>query len=313
MMTRSCLVCLLSLAAVVPPLRAARGEVAESRATPLQIPPGAVSIQQKLLTRAEFEYQAVPLLEFVKRVSEKHNLPLRVDERAVRNAGISLDVHVSALYPTVTVRAALFATLRKYGLRYRIDEDRLVIEPTPRVSDAPLLQQMRENAEELQLIPPRKKPAAWVEPLRIQLVPVGPGNPAPRLRLGSNALNEWLSGEPGFVVDEAGTHLDERLRARIATMDRVCGLTDPQKRKLELAGGEDNRRLLERIDELRQRFEPLKEGFGKAVLELHDGALMLREPLAYGPYDEGSLFAKVLSATLTAEQAAAWKESRKKR
>jgi len=50
----------------------------------------------------------------------------------------------------------------------------------------------------------------------------------------------------------------------------------------------------------------------KEVSNLHDDALRLREPLASGPFDERSLFAKVLTTALTPEQAAAYRRSRVK-
>src|SRR5262245_54392388 len=77
-MCRGLISLLILAAAFLPGFALDEGAAGE---TAQQAPQNAADIQRKLLARVEFEYEAVPLLEFVKRVSAKSGLPMRVDEQ----------------------------------------------------------------------------------------------------------------------------------------------------------------------------------------------------------------------------------------
>lgn len=121
-------------------------------------------------------------------------------------------------------------------------------------------------------------------------------------------IDQWFFGVDGDVGAA-------RTRKRFATFlqmwingaDRVCGLTEEQKKKLQLAGRGDIKRVFDRIKEIRQKsqlvgvrkfideeFEPLQREF------LGDG---------FG----GSLFNKTLRSTLTPEQTAKYETAVGKR
>ena len=94
------------------------------------------------------------------------------------------------------------------------------------------------------------------------------------------------------------------LDKKIKGIDRICVLTDEQKQKLELAGRGDIERLLERIVRLREKYVSLLEQSEKLKELLTGEVEPMRAVFRAGPFDEGSLFAKVRKSILTAGQAA---------
>ncbi len=70
-----------------------------------------------------------------------------------------------------------------------------------------------------------------------------------------------FGNESGSVADaiEVRNEHDMRLRQKIAIVDRVCGLTGPQKEKLELAGRGDIKRLFDRVEKVARHFELVKD------------------------------------------------------
>jgi WD40 repeat protein len=100
----------------------------------------------------------------------------------------------------------------------------------------------------------------------------------------------------------AQRRMDRLLKSRIEGIDRVCGLREDQIRKLELAGGQDVRRLLERIKEIRQgKFEGAQRD---AEIE----KVSLDHQLRYDTYGDRSFFSKVLKSTLSDEQSAKFEQ-----
>jgi len=91
--------------------------------------------------------------------------------------------------------------------------------------------------------------------------------------------------------------MDRLLKTRLAAVERICGLREDQVRKLELAGGQDIRRLLDGIREVRQ-----KPGEGNRR-DAQAEKMSLEHQLKYDTFGDRSLFSKVLTSTLTEDQA----------
>lgn len=96
--------------------------------------------------------------------------------------------------------------------------------------------------------------------------------------------------------------LDSLLKEKIALVDKICDLTDVQKKKLELAGRGDIKRLTDRVKELKTQFELVKNDVAK-INELHNRAQLLENGVTMpGISSDGSLFIKILEQLLTVEQ-----------
>jgi hypothetical protein len=117
-------------------------------------------------------------------------------------------------------------------------------------------------------------------------------------------------------IADARARLIRRVRAKIESVDHICRLTDAQKQKLQLAGRGDIKRLMDRIEELRDRIESrdVEDGNLHQLRDLaselsRDGSPLRRETES-GPFGDGSLFAKTLRTVLTPDQAAEYAQGR---
>jgi len=109
----------------------------------------------------------------------------------------------------------------------------------------------------------------------------------------------------------------QRLEARIKTVDRIVGLEEKQRKKLEIAAQADLRRLTDTVAEVRAKYagrtlkvDPRNGGFGdeaqKVIQEVQQDATRCREVIGQAA-GAGSLLAKVITGTLDEEQAKKYK------
>ena len=109
----------------------------------------------------------------------------------------------------------------------------------------------------------------------------------------------------------------QRLEARITTVDRIVGLEDKQRKKLEIAAQSDLRRLAATVAEARAKYagrslkvDPRNGGFDaeaqKVAEEVRQDATRCREVIGQAA-GAGSLLAKVITGTLDEEQAKKYK------
>jgi hypothetical protein len=95
-------------------------------------------------------------------------------------------------------------------------------------------------------------------------------------------------------------HLEARLTGRLDSLQYTCHLTVPQRKKLELAGRGDIKRLMDRLDPIFGRSSSSTvEDIQRLTTETRDLFNALN-----GPFDAGSLFSKAMITTLTKEQVA---------
>jgi hypothetical protein len=127
------------------------------------------------------------------------------------------------------------------------------------------------------------------------------------LLLEPRGLDAYVDG-PGLVVtiraetaDAVGNRLEKFLEYELQIIDHLCQLTDVQKRKLQLAGRGDIRRLSEGITERAQKLK-LAGNDEKKVDEICREIEQLQGSIQSGPFGKGSLFRKGLETTLTAGQ-----------
>jgi hypothetical protein len=107
------------------------------------------------------------------------------------------------------------------------------------------------------------------------------------------------------------------LQQNIDRVDRICELTDAQRKKLELSGGRDISLYLQESDEFRPRIQKrydqnaVRNGELEAVIfKLCRETQRFRDAIEEGIFGKSSLFAKTLNTTLTVEQTAKWRKSK---
>ncbi|MBM4004910.1 MAG: hypothetical protein FJ295_16745 [Planctomycetes bacterium] len=110
----------------------------------------------------------------------------------------------------------------------------------------------------------------------------------------------WVYGQQGGGQGFA-QRLDALLRLRIEEIDRVCGLSELQKKKLLLAGKGDLKRFNDRVDELRVKFEKVRfdqEKFNNIWQEIGPVQTQVQQ----GLFGRGSFFQKAVRPALKPEQ-----------
>lgn len=117
-------------------------------------------------------------------------------------------------------------------------------------------------------------------------------------------FENWAMGG-GAVrsVDGARQRFAALLVLQLEEIDRACQLTAAQKAKLRLMGAGDTKRLLDDLAEAKRRFNQL----GNDMQQLQQVVPLvqpIQRAVQTGPFQPGSLFAKSLKHTLTAEQGA---------
>jgi hypothetical protein len=96
--------------------------------------------------------------------------------------------------------------------------------------------------------------------------------------------------------------LDSQLAMQIETIDKVCGLTVAQKKKLQLAGRGDIKRFLDRCESVKRKYQSSEHDIQPWLREIHQDMNRLRVTWRGGLFQEDSLLVKSLRNTLTSEQ-----------
>jgi hypothetical protein len=89
------------------------------------------------------------------------------------------------------------------------------------------------------------------------------------------------------------THLDKLLEKRLREVEAMFALTEPQRKKLRLAGKGDIQRVLDLLDEARGEFEGARGDAGK-LAELQRDLKLIEMRVSDGLFGDRSLFTKTL-------------------
>jgi hypothetical protein len=124
-------------------------------------------------------------------------------------------------------------------------------------------------------------------------------------------FEQWIFREFQNAAGARG-RLDALLTLNIETVAQSCGLTEPQRQKLWLAGRGDIKRFFDRVDELRRKFQLVKTDQNR-IQELFREVQPFHATFSAGPFGESSIFFKALKNTLTSEQTALYDEAARER
>ena len=121
-------------------------------------------------------------------------------------------------------------------------------------------------------------------------------------QIPEESFDQWVFQNNGNAI-QAGRNLKLLLELQIAGIDQACGLTESQRRKLELAGTIDIRSFFDRVEEVRDQFLLVRldqEAFNKA--NIWQKISPLQQELAAGLFGPSSFYQKVRRSTLTEKQ-----------
>jgi hypothetical protein len=120
--------------------------------------------------------------------------------------------------------------------------------------------------------------------------------------MNDDQFDQWVFGNMGLGnAGAARNRLDSLLTLNVDDLERTCGLTPAQKKKLLLAGRGDIKRFFDRVEEIRKRFTKGQNDQNQFA-QLWQEVQPLRNAYHAGFFDEESIYAKALKGTLTPEQ-----------
>jgi hypothetical protein len=113
-------------------------------------------------------------------------------------------------------------------------------------------------------------------------------------------FDQRVSGRvPG--INEVRDRYESALKSRIDRTVRLYGLSEAQKKKLQLAGRGDIKRLLDRVEDTRKKARMSARDADEFQAVVPDNRPLHLMPIGE-LFGEGSLFAKTLKTTVTKEQ-----------
>jgi hypothetical protein len=116
---------------------------------------------------------------------------------------------------------------------------------------------------------------------------------------GIEQFEQWIFNRTGGA-GIARNRLNAALELHIDEINRFCGITDIQKRKLMLAGRGDIKRFFDRVDDAKRRYLLVMNDQNHNIWE---DIQPLQTALNVGIFGDESMFAKTVKKTLTSEQA----------
>jgi hypothetical protein len=90
---------------------------------------------RKLADPAEVRADKTPLKDVLAKLSKQHNVPIQIDDAALKNAGVATDVPITATIKNLTLRAALTQLLKDLKLRHAAKDGVIVVTADVEVQD----------------------------------------------------------------------------------------------------------------------------------------------------------------------------------
>jgi hypothetical protein len=118
--------------------------------------------------------------------------------------------------------------------------------------------------------------------------------------LNFDQMDQWVFGRFGGSGG-ARNKLDSSLLLRIDDLERTCGITEAQKKKLRLAGRGDIKRFFDRVEDLKRKFQL---GQNEPNANIWQEIQPLQIELNTGLFGDESIYAKTIRRTLSHDQAA---------
>lgn len=119
---------------------------------------------------------------------------------------------------------------------------------------------------------------------------------------------QWVYGQSYPAQFEQ--KVESQFALQLDTVQRVCTLSDSQKKKLELAGRGDAKRFYRTVDALKEKCVGRSH---QALNEIWQEIQPLRTKADAGLFGEASLFRKTLRQTLSPEQSAQYEKQERER
>jgi hypothetical protein len=124
----------------------------------------------------------------------------------------------------------------------------------------------------------------------------------------------WVFGNMGGNGNAgvARNRLDSLLALHVEDIERSCGLTAVQKKKLLVAGRGDIKRFFDLVEQTRKKFDKLKNDQNQLGM-IWQEIQPLQATFNSGLFNDESIFTKAIKATLSHDQATQYQEVQRER
>lgn len=119
-------------------------------------------------------------------------------------------------------------------------------------------------------------------------------------------FEQWVFGSQN--AQQGIRRIESQLTLQVEAINRVCGLTDDQVAKLQLAGQGDLKRFLSEVAVVRKKFMKVRRN-RNAFNEIWQDIQPLQTKMNAGLFSEASFFRKVVNRTLNDEQSSLYDEA----
>ena len=120
--------------------------------------------------------------------------------------------------------------------------------------------------------------------------------------VNNQQFDQWVFGNIGTAnATIARNKLESLLTLNVEDLERNCGLNPIQKKKLLVAGHGDIKRFFDRVEELRKKFDKVKNDQNAFGLMWQD-IQQLQAAFQAGFFSDTSIFNKAVRSTLNQEQ-----------
>jgi len=169
----------------------------------------AKTIFRKLNARTDIKADKTPLNEVVAQLSKRHGIPIKLDEAALKKAGVTLNVPITASIKNFTLSAALNQILKDLKLHHGVKDGVLLIT----AGDEPV----RVDEEEAEVVNPP------VRVLAPRIVRAAPAVPVPVMFDAAAPLADVAAMEKQFT-----RKFRAALRNELGFVESVCEPTKEQ-------------------------------------------------------------------------------------
>ena len=133
-----------------------------------------------------------------------------------------------------------------------------------------------------------------------------------QFQVNEENFDQWVFGGAGNAPTVLA-RMASLLSLRIDEINRISQLSEPQKKKLLLAGRGDLKRLMDQVELKRKEFQLVRNDQNK-FMEFHQTLQSLQMALQTGPFgDDASIFSKTIKKTLDSDQTSRYAEVLKAR
>ncbi len=150
----------------------------------------------------------------------------------------------------------------------------------------------------------RGRPGSFSAQDDVEVEDVPAVEPQQQFVVADENFDQWVFGGRGNAA-AVRKRFDSQLILQVEELERMCGISEAQKKKLQLAGRGDIKRLFDQVEVLRKKFQLVKNDqnkFNEFWQEVQPFQLVFNQG-AFGP---GSLFSKSLKQVLTSDQAVSY-------